>query len=140
MVWCQVATAIVDHEGSAKAARVTWEEDTYHESVFARDLEQLNTGKKVSPDPKTWIDEETGEQSDSRDFPCGAFLINEFEMAYYSCLFNGLVVQLTHLKALFSAHLVCSVGGILWSSRTKVPPEHPKSVNSSVASSTRYLG
>eukprot|EP00667_Euglena_gracilis_P003368 EG_transcript_3375 len=61
----QVATAIVDHEGSAKAARVTWEEDTYHESVFARDLEQLNTGKKVSPDPKTWIDEETGEQSDN---------------------------------------------------------------------------
>eukprot|EP00668_Euglena_longa_P000714 GGOE01000863.1.p1 GENE.GGOE01000863.1~~GGOE01000863.1.p1 ORF type:complete len:816 (+),score=202.42 GGOE01000863.1:65-2449(+) len=61
----QVADAIVNHEGSAKAARVTWEEDTYHESVFARELVQLNTGKKISPNPKTWVDDETGEQSDN---------------------------------------------------------------------------
>ena len=33
--------------------------------MFARELVQLDTGKKVSPDPKTWIDEETGEQSDN---------------------------------------------------------------------------
>jgi len=61
----QAANAIITHEGSAKSSRVTWEEDAYQTSKFAADLPQLHTGKKVSPDPKTWVDEETGEQSEN---------------------------------------------------------------------------
>eukprot|EP01004_Peranema_trichophorum_P006623 NODE_543_length_2612_cov_74.803937_g466_i0.p1 GENE.NODE_543_length_2612_cov_74.803937_g466_i0~~NODE_543_length_2612_cov_74.803937_g466_i0.p1 ORF type:complete len:812 (+),score=207.62 NODE_543_length_2612_cov_74.803937_g466_i0:55-2490(+) len=61
----QAADSIIAHKGSLKDAQVAWEEESYQVSVCAADLVQISTGKKISPDPKTWIDEETGEQSEN---------------------------------------------------------------------------
>lgn len=54
--------AILAHQGFAQAAQLAamWEEEDRKESKYAKDLVQLNTGKKVSPDPKQWKCEESG--------------------------------------------------------------------------------
>lgn len=47
---------ILDHQGFAQAAQIAaaWEDEDRKESNYAKDLVQLDTGKKVSPDPKKW--------------------------------------------------------------------------------------
>lgn len=54
--------AIITHDGFARAAQVAaaWVEEDRKESKYANNLPQLNNGKKVSPDPKTWRCEESG--------------------------------------------------------------------------------
>lgn len=54
--------AILKHDGYNRAAQVAmaWEEEDRKESKYARDLVQLNTGIKVSPNPKHWNCEESG--------------------------------------------------------------------------------
>lgn len=60
----EAAQAILDHDGFQRSAAVeaaAWEEDERKESKYAKDLVQLSSqGKKISPDPKTWVCEESG--------------------------------------------------------------------------------
>lgn len=54
--------AILKHEGYTRTAQVAaaWEEEDRKESKYAKDLVQLNTGKKVSPNPNNWKCEASG--------------------------------------------------------------------------------
>lgn len=54
--------AVLKHDGFVKTSElaVAWEEEDRRESKYAKDLVQLNTGKKISPDPKRWKCEESG--------------------------------------------------------------------------------
>ena len=54
--------AILEHKGFAKSQAIAaYEEvDERKESKYARNLAQLDIGKKISPDPKTWKCDETG--------------------------------------------------------------------------------
>lgn len=54
--------AIMKHDGVAKTTELAaaWEEEDRKESKYAKDLEQLDTGKKISPDPSQWKCEESG--------------------------------------------------------------------------------
>lgn len=57
-----VIDAILKHDDFSRAAQVaaTWAEEDRKESKYAKDLVQLDTGIKVSPDPKQWKCEESG--------------------------------------------------------------------------------
>lgn len=48
--------AVLEHQSFAQATQIAeaWEEEDRKESKYAKDLVQLDTGKKVSPDPKKW--------------------------------------------------------------------------------------
>lgn len=54
--------AILAHDGFRRSTEVVsaWEEEERKESKYAKDLPQLDNGKKISPDPKTWICEDSG--------------------------------------------------------------------------------
>lgn len=54
--------AILAHDGFRRATELTaaWEEEERRESKYAKDLPQLDNGKLISPDPKTWRCEESG--------------------------------------------------------------------------------
>lgn len=54
--------AILKHDGFLKASElaVAWEEEDRKVSKYANNLVQLDTGKKISPDPKRWKCEESG--------------------------------------------------------------------------------
>ncbi|KAI0562705.1 Ubiquitinyl hydrolase [Gracilaria domingensis] len=55
--------AILKHDGVERATQVAaaWEEEDRKESKYAKELPQLPNGKKISPDPKQWRCEESGE-------------------------------------------------------------------------------
>lgn len=54
--------AILQHDGFARQAEITsaWEEEDLKESKYAKDLPQIDNGKRISPDPKVWCCEESG--------------------------------------------------------------------------------
>lgn len=53
---------ILSHDGFKRATEVVsaWEEEDRKDSKYAKDLQQLDNGIKISPDPKTWRCEESG--------------------------------------------------------------------------------
>lgn len=54
--------AILAHDGFVRGTELTaaWEEEERKVSKYAKDLPQLDNGKLISPDPKTWRCEESG--------------------------------------------------------------------------------
>ncbi|CAN8064539.1 unnamed protein product [Agarophyton chilense] len=54
--------AILEHDGVERATQLAaaWEEEDRKESKYAKELPQLQNGKKISPDPKQWRCEESG--------------------------------------------------------------------------------
>lgn len=58
-----VAQSVIDHDGMrSKMQASTWDADNERvESKYARGLEQLQNGKKISQDPSTWKCEESEE-------------------------------------------------------------------------------
>lgn len=56
------ADAIIKHDGFKRSQQVAaaWEEADWKESKYAKELPQLDNGKKISPDPKTWRCGESG--------------------------------------------------------------------------------
>jgi len=58
-----VIQSIIDHDGmKSKMQLDTWSADQeIFESKYARDLPQLDNGKKISQDPKTWACEQSGQ-------------------------------------------------------------------------------
>ena len=57
-----IAEAIIKHDGmQAKMAEEVWSADSeIFESKYARDLQLLSNGKKISNDPSTWVCEMSG--------------------------------------------------------------------------------
>eukprot|EP00178_Gracilaria_changii_P026292 TRINITY_DN808_c0_g2_i1.p2 TRINITY_DN808_c0_g2~~TRINITY_DN808_c0_g2_i1.p2 ORF type:complete len:849 (+),score=127.98 TRINITY_DN808_c0_g2_i1:13335-15881(+) len=55
--------AILEHDGVERTTQVAsaWEEEDRKESKYANNLPQLSNGKRISPDPKQWRCEESGE-------------------------------------------------------------------------------
>ncbi|CDF33158.1 unnamed protein product [Chondrus crispus] len=53
---------VLNHQGFEQVAQLAaaWEEEDRKESRYAKDLVQLELGKKISPDPKLWKCEESG--------------------------------------------------------------------------------
>lgn len=53
---------VLKHQGFEQVTQLAaaWEEEDRKESRYAKDLIQLDNGKKISPDPKVWRCEESG--------------------------------------------------------------------------------
>lgn len=62
MVITNAVDAVLAHDGYNREAQVAqaWEEEERKESKYAKDLIQLDNGKKISPDPRQWRCEESG--------------------------------------------------------------------------------
>lgn len=62
MAIVQAVDAVLKHDGVAKTTQLAaaWEEEDRKESKYAKDLIQLDTRKKISPDPRKWKCEESG--------------------------------------------------------------------------------
>jgi ubiquitin carboxyl-terminal hydrolase 5/13 len=56
------ANGVINHAGfdSTKSTLAAWEEEEAKDSKYAKDLVQLDNGKKLSPDASTWKCDETG--------------------------------------------------------------------------------